>query len=185
LYNFPAFDEAAEKLRRAGYEVVSPADLDRQLGFDPSRDEATPDFVRQAIARDLSAVATVDEVCLLPGWETSAGVKVELELAKMLGLNIWEYETGQPLIDQPTICEEANGITQDARNDDYGHPRDNFEHTAALWRAMFGWPVEWYDVARAMVLVKLSRQRNKPKRDNLVDAAGYAQCEQMGWERGK
>lgn len=30
-----------------------------------------------------------------------------------------------------------------------------------------------------MVCLKLSRQMNKPKRDNLVDAAGYVNCLDM------
>lgn len=33
-YNFPAFDKARENLIKMGFEVISPADLDRKNGFD-------------------------------------------------------------------------------------------------------------------------------------------------------
>ena len=33
-FNFPGFDWAKECLTRAGWEVISPADLDREIGFD-------------------------------------------------------------------------------------------------------------------------------------------------------
>lgn len=32
------------------------------------------------------------------------------------------------------------------------------------------------DVSMMMILVKVARDANKPKRDNLVDIAGYARC---------
>jgi hypothetical protein len=35
------------------------------------------------------------------------------------------------------------------------------------------------DVADAQILVKMARQQATPKRDNLVDIAGYALCAQM------
>jgi len=182
LYNFPAFDAAKSQLERDGYRVLSPASMDRAAGFDPATHEATPQFIESALMRDFSAIIQADEICLLTGWRQSQGTALELAFAKMIGRPAWELETGKQLQNQ-TICEEANVLTQQDRNADYGHPKDNFEHTAGLWRAMFGWDCQWYDVARAMVLAKLSRQRNKPKRDNLTDIAGYAQCEQMGWEK--
>ena len=41
-YNFPAFDAARDRLRECGFSVVSPADLDRDVGFDPAT--LPPDF---------------------------------------------------------------------------------------------------------------------------------------------
>ena len=35
-YNFPAFDAAAQDLRDMGFHPVSPADIDRAHGFDPT-----------------------------------------------------------------------------------------------------------------------------------------------------
>lgn len=88
LYNFPAFDAAAAELRKHGHTVISPAELDRELGFDEATDTATPAFVRLAIARDLKAIATCDAIYLLRGWSKSSGAAVELHLAKFLGLKV-------------------------------------------------------------------------------------------------
>lgn len=60
------------------------------------------------------------------------------------------------------------------REKTYGTPQENFARIALLWRAQFGWDVKPADVAQAMVLMKLARERNGHRDDNLVDAAGYA-----------
>lgn len=92
-FNFPAFDEASEWLRAQGHEVFSPADHDRESGFDPSSmagDEnlAALGFdLRAALAADLAWITTeADAVYLLPGWETSSGARAELAAAAALGL---------------------------------------------------------------------------------------------------
>lgn len=82
LENFPAFDEAAEYMRRCQWDVVSPADLDRAEGHDPTSGEPIP--VSDAIARDILALRGCDAILLLPGWEDSRGVAVELALARAL-----------------------------------------------------------------------------------------------------
>lgn len=75
--------------------------------------------------------------------------------------------TGAP----STQVREAIG----QRQENYGHPRDNFGHIAALWHAMFGWEVDAHDVALAMVLMKCSRLHRTPGHfDSLVDIEGYA-----------
>jgi len=88
-----------------------------------------------------------------------------------------------------TILEEAQRLVYGDRQDDYGHPADDFAKTAKMWtgillpklrpRRIIGSHVEMYeeitptDVAFCMVAVKLSREVHKHGRDNLVDAAGY------------
>lgn len=72
-----------------------------------------------------------------------------------------------------SILMEAHRLTRGDRNEDYGHPLDDFSKTAKMWSAVFGVEVTAEQVALAMVCVKISRQLNAPKRDNLVDGAGY------------
>lgn len=73
-----------------------------------------------------------------------------------------------------TVLEEANRLIHGARQADYGHPIDDFTKTAGMWSAAFGWDVEPEDIPMAMIMVKISREQNRPKRDNAVDIAGYA-----------
>ncbi len=72
------------------------------------------------------------------------------------------------------ILEEANSLVNGARQGDYGHPLDDFARTAKMWSAILGHEVTPEQVGLCMCAVKISRQVNKPKRDNLVDLAGYA-----------
>lgn len=82
-----------------------------------------------------------------------------------------------------TILEEANRLVNGPRQGDYGHPLEDFRRTAAIWSAILGVEVTPQQVGLCMIGVKLSRECNGHKRDNLVDAAGYAQTVQMVEER--
>lgn len=81
---------------------------------------------------------------------------------------------------QSTIAAEAHAAVYGDRGKDYGHPRDNFADTAALWTALLGHKlqpgqaIDAADVARCMIGIKLARDLNSPKRDNRVDIIGYA-----------
>ena len=77
------------------------------------------------------------------------------------------------------VLDEANGLVHGNRGADYGHPLDDFTRTAKIWSAILGCPVSAEQVGLCMIGVKLSRQCNRPKRDNMVDAAGYAETVQM------
>lgn len=73
-----------------------------------------------------------------------------------------------------SVCQEAHRITHGERNQDYGHPLDDWSRAAAIWSAILGVQVTPDQVGLCMIGVKLARQVHKPKRDNLVDIAGYA-----------
>lgn len=74
-----------------------------------------------------------------------------------------------------SVLTEAEGLVHGDRNISYGHPMDDFTRTAKMWSALFGFPVTAEQVGLAMICVKLSRECHRPKRDNLVDIAGYAE----------
>ena len=78
-----------------------------------------------------------------------------------------------------TVLQEAQRLVHGDRGADYGHPLDDFSRTALIWSAILGVQVTAEQVGLCMIGVKLSRQCNKPKRDNMVDAAGYAETVQM------
>ena len=79
------------------------------------------------------------------------------------------------------LLDEAKALVCGDRNAQYGDPRPNHERIAALWSAYLGRTVTAHDVAMCMVLVKVARDAHHPKRDNLVDVAGYARtAERLG-----
>jgi hypothetical protein len=96
-YNFDAFDKAQWTLEDAGHEVISPAQLDRDLGFDPDKTLEEQGFsVEEAMRRDVHAILKVDAIALLPGWEQSQGARTERTVAQALGLRIYEFDPEHP-----------------------------------------------------------------------------------------
>lgn len=80
-FNFPAFDLAATILRGLGYEVISPAEMDRDNGFDEKHDREDDEFLAKAFARNFKAIDRSDGIALLDEWQKSAGALLELEWA--------------------------------------------------------------------------------------------------------
>lgn len=85
----------------------------------------------------------------------------------------------------PTILEIAQHIAGASRSRDYGHPYENHKRIADIWNTQLapklkpGYKIEPREVALMMIGLKLARETNTPKLDNLVDIAGYVQCLDM------
>jgi len=83
-------------------------------------------------------------------------------------------------LDTPTILEEALRVSGENRQRDYGHPLVNHERIAAVWNVVLGpqltAPITPEQVVWCMIGVKLAREVNTPKADNLIDVAGYINC---------
>jgi hypothetical protein len=94
LYNFPAFDAAAAQLARDGWTPINPAQIDRDAGFDPERDPVTPEFLKEAMKRDLLALLEVDALALLDGWRRSRGAKAEVALARWRSIPVYRLVKG-------------------------------------------------------------------------------------------
>ena len=193
-HNFPAFHAAAERLRKAGWEVVNPAE-----NFGGRTNLPRERYLRE----DVAQLVRCDAVALLPGWEESRGAKLEYLLARELGLKVIDVATLQPLARAPlpavelhpagptdgvpneSVLDEAKRITGGSRQSDYGHPADDFARTAKMWTGILagklrdGAEVSPMDVPLCMIAVKLARQAHRHKRDNLVDIAGYARTAAM------
>jgi hypothetical protein len=72
-----------------------------------------------------------------------------------------------------TILDEAKRIVYGERGENYGHPFEDFSRTAKIWSAILDIEITPEQVALCMVGLKISREVNRPKRDNVVDGAGY------------
>ena len=75
---------------------------------------------------------------------------------------------------EESILQKAESLVKGDRGKNYGHPIVDFSRTARLWTVLKDVEFSASDVAKFMIAVKLSRETNRPKRDNRVDIAGYA-----------
>ena len=103
-YNYPAFDRCARVLRDQGWNVINPAELDRDQGkpissaydFDPDNCYEDHEFMRSALRRDMVAIGEeCTAIYMMSGWEKSKGANAELALARALGIKIF-YEAPLP-----------------------------------------------------------------------------------------
>lgn len=190
-HNFPAFEAATKDLRGKGYTVISPHENDNG---------DTSNTWHYYMRQDIVHVAKCNQVLVLEGWENSRGARVEVFLARMLGIPIQHYPSFRPIDTasikkacqdmvndyfpaeediEETPAEEATRLVGGDRQAAYGHPYHDFLRTSTMWNGLFseklkqGCKIEPEEVGMAMVLLKLSRQMNKKKRDNIVDAHGY------------
>ena len=101
-FNFPAFKRAANELRSVGYNVLSPAEVDEEAGFNPrgmagtDAELADADFdLRAAMAADLVYICNcADAVALLEPVSAcleSDGTTAEIAVAIALGIPIKYY----------------------------------------------------------------------------------------------
>jgi hypothetical protein len=72
------------------------------------------------------------------------------------------------------VLTEAGEAITGQRLDDYGDVHESFTRIAQLWSAYLNHPINNLDVANMMVLLKVSRAKNKYHRDSYVDICGYA-----------
>lgn len=177
-FNAEVFARYAKKYRDLGYRVISPPELDNG---DYSHDYA------YYIRRDMKVLLDegVESIYLIPGWHKSRGACLEKHIADILGIPLFDAETGKPW--EETILQEAYRLVHGDRGEDYGHPFDDFAKTVGAINALFGVgdgglfnrPMVQEEWAMAMIVAKVSRQINLGKRENPVDMAGYAETLQM------
>jgi len=106
LFNFAAFDYWRDILVSRGDTVISPADMDREAGFDPATLPADWDWnvipdtfdMEAAMDRDIAGVRRCDGMFMLPGWMWSKGAFAEHALAVWCGKAIY-CEWDWPRID--------------------------------------------------------------------------------------
>lgn len=106
--NAPAFQAAAEFLRKQGHDVVTPIELNAAVWarhhpgetYDPSVHKIGygDPILNEMYAEDLKEVCTRDGIALLPGFSKSRGGKGELHVAQVLGKKLLDATTGQPIV---------------------------------------------------------------------------------------
>lgn len=103
-FNYPAFRDAAERLRDVGYSVYNPAEgaaggTVETDGLTGTEDPSETGFdLRAAFAEYAAHITTdADAIAVLPGWEKSRGAKGEVALALAIGLPVIDALTGRRL----------------------------------------------------------------------------------------
>jgi len=102
-FNVPAFDDAAMVLRKRGFEVVSPAEVDGPVSRALILASATgshDDLPAEEpwsfyLARDFRILADdgIELIVTLPGWEKSRGARLEVMMGKELGIEQIELDS--------------------------------------------------------------------------------------------
>lgn len=180
-HNRDRFAEVAETVRSLGYDVLNPAEIDIEDGL--KNPDGSSRSWSSFMQRDLDLILNeADLVVTFDDYGNSRGATDEMYVAAVVGKpvkRLVEPPAGDAYVEDADlpIPFEAKRLVLGERRGDYGHPLDNFRQTVEMLNAFLApklrvrlTPV---DFAYIMVLAKLSRQSNAPKRDNLVDAIGY------------
>ena len=202
-FNYPAFHEAADILRAKGYEVLNPAEA-----FEGNQTLPVATYLRH----DIESVLKADMLVVLHGWEKSKGASLEVAVATGIGLPVYRLEdirentpalslslqlgitalASEPMAtaavpgDPLFILQEAERLVLGDRQKAYGHPLEDMTRTGRMWGAVLDIPdVPAEKVALCMVMVKASREVNRPKPDNRIDMAGYLLCYELTVARRK
>lgn len=108
-YNFDAFETEAIRLRTAGYEVISPSEINIQDGMDYTSEETVEATVRRDanglpdeeyyLERDFKALETCEGIALIAGWANSSGVRQEINfgLVHNLPIHLIDYWLENPV----------------------------------------------------------------------------------------
>lgn len=83
---------------------------------------------------------------------------------------------------EENVLQEADRITAGSRHEDYGAAYKEAQRFAQMCEAATGLPIKPEHYHIIMICIKLVRERNRQKRDNLVDIAGYARVGEMFWD---
>ena len=73
-----------------------------------------------------------------------------------------------------TVADEAKRLIVDDRRKEYGSAVDSLTRVARIWSGILMTEITGPQVALCLAGLKLAREANASKRDNLVDLCGYA-----------
>lgn len=119
-FNVPLFDHVANQLRKQGYDVVSPAELDspemraaalqsKDGGYEALKD-ATGETWGHVLARDVKVLSDygIEGIVLLPDWWKSRGATLESTVGMLNGLKFFTWQVEEEL---PTPLSNASVLS--------------------------------------------------------------------------
>lgn len=125
-----AFADAAASLRyERGFTVINPVEHDSEEQILAAREGvADEELWRSALRRDLGLLVTCDAVAVLPGWVKSRGARLEVYVARALGMPVLWADT----LDEVIHEDEASEVVP---VDDYDTPPPALQQAADRIRA--------------------------------------------------
>ena len=195
-WNRTAFLKARAAWVAANWIVYDPIELDDTAFGGPEAAGAQKPYI-DLMLRDLARIRESHAVAVLEDWADSRGARLEVHFAHVMGLPVYEADTGRTLwhskglcpipvhdttpvhepVNTESVLQEAERLINGPRQGAYGHPLDDFTKTGRIWGAILGIPdVPAEKVALMMTGVKISREVHQPGHDNRVDGAGYWGC---------
>lgn len=103
-WGFDDFDRYQAALESQGHVVLSPAQMDREHGFDGTGPLPPGWSLADCLRRDFAAIVTCDAVAVIPDhWEASVGVAKELRVADDCGIPVLDADTLEPLVRHPFV----------------------------------------------------------------------------------
>lgn len=176
-HNYPAFNDAQALLEAYDYHVVNPA-----ANFDGRMDLDQETYLRV----DVGVMAEkCNAIYFLPGWQNSAGARLEWQIARSLGFMFVNplLEGDDTDVSDPVEYESSTIVRNGERQQNYGHPNQDFQRTAGMWTAFLahklqpGAVITMEEMALMMGQLKMSRLASTPgHHDSIVDLIGYAIC---------
>lgn len=85
-HNYPLFNMIEEVLIIAGYKCVNPANIG--MKYDPEKVDKNKKLYKAMVKEIQEAEKTCNTILLLPGWENSVGVRLELQTAIRMKMKI-------------------------------------------------------------------------------------------------
>jgi hypothetical protein len=136
-WNFPAFFEAEEQLTKLGHEAINPAHNDGATVEEALASAGSPERPNYSWAyymrRDLPNVLTADAVCVLPGWQSSKGALLEVEVAQALGIPLLILKNGA--LEPRVTCIGLAGWARSGKDTVADHLVDNHSYTKMSFAA--------------------------------------------------
>ena len=86
-FNRPMFDKVAAELREMDYFVIVPGEGETYDSVELAAQKVGRKKIEFYLSRDIDYIQEMaDAVVVLPGWEDSAGAKLEVAVAQALGI---------------------------------------------------------------------------------------------------
>jgi hypothetical protein len=168
-WNYPAFFEAAAELAEYGFDVMNPASHNGESLEEALRLVGSPENPNHPwsfyMRRDIERLAHADLVCLLPRWQHSKGARIEVQVARSLGIPLTVFDRHGDLVPRIRVI----GLSGYARSG---------KDTVASIMGDWGWQRAAFADPIRKAVYKLNPQIHDGLRvQDIVD--------QFGWDRAK